>query len=177
MTNKELFETYRSDVYRTCYYMLGQAADAEDICQEVFMTAFRSGWQHIDNVQAWLLRIAVNRCLNLLKRRTTLRSKLTTHSRLLVRAPEQTPDAAAEDREAAEEWAGYLGRLPIKIRAVISLRYIHDLAIAEIAEILKIPAGTVKSRQHKGLKLLKQMLEKQGKLKLNKGGAYEYQIY
>lgn len=172
--NKELFETYRSDVYRTCYYMLGQAADAEDVCQDVFMTAFRSEWQKIDNVRAWILRIAVNQCLNLLRRRTSLRSKLMNNPRIFTGTPEKTPDAAVEDREVAMEWTGYISRLPVKIRTVISLRYLHDLNTAEIAEVLKIPIGTVKSRQYKGLKLLKQMLEGQGKHEEAKGGAYEY---
>ncbi|NGZ73946.1 RNA polymerase sigma factor [Saccharibacillus alkalitolerans] len=178
MTNKELFETYRSDVYRTCYYMLGQASDAEDICQEVFMTAFRGDWQKIDNVRTWLLRIAVNRSLNLLKRRNNLRAKLKHYPHLLAGRPDTTPDIRAEDRESAEEWAGYVGRLPLKIRAVISLRYVHDLGTAEIADLLNIPQGTVKSRQHKGLRLLKAMLEREGKSESIKGGAYhEYQSY
>ncbi|CAM4336498.1 RNA polymerase sigma factor [Saccharibacillus endophyticus] len=103
MTQKELFETYRSDVYRMCYYMLGQSADAEDICQEVFMTAFRSDRANMTNVKAWLLKISVNQCLNVLRRRSNLRSKLTKHSHRLVSSPERTPEEQFQEREGANE--------------------------------------------------------------------------
>lgn len=178
VTNKELFETYRSDVYRMCYYMLGQSADAEDICQDVFMTAFRSDWASMTNVKAWLLKISVNQCLNVLRRRSNLRSKLTKHSHRLAGSPERTPEEQFQDREGAIEWAEYISRLPIKIRTVISLRFVHDLGINEIAELLHIPQGTVKSRQYKGLKLLRIQLEHAGKKTESiKGGHYEYQPY
>lgn len=175
MTNHQLFETYRSDVYRICYYMLGQAADAEDLCQEVFLTAFRADRAGIDNLKPWLLRIAVNRCVNLLKRRGNLRSKLANYSHLLVGKAERTPEDRIEQREASEEWADRLARLPVKIRTVVSLRFVHDLGISEIAELLDIPPGTVKSRQHKGLKLLRGMLDKpQNPLNPIQGGHYDY---
>ncbi len=178
MTNQELFETYRSDVYRTCYYMLGQEADAEDVCQEVFLTAFRTDWTGIEHVKAWLLRIAVNQCVNLLKRRSNLRTKLSFYSHLLVGKAEQTPEIRAEQHEAAEEWAACLARLPVKIRTVVSLRFVHDLGISEIAELLGIPPGTVKSRQHKGLKLLRGIVDDHpSPLNLIQGGTYEYQTY
>lgn len=176
MTNKELFETYRSDVYRTCYYMLGQAADAEDVCQEVFMSAFRGRREEIVNVKAWLLRIAVNQCLNLLKRRGNLRAKLSRHSHMLAGRSERTLEDRIERDEAAGEWALCLSKLPVKIRAVVSLRFVHDLGISEISEMLNIPPGTVKSRQHKGLKLLRGMVDRQPDLMPpTKGGSYEYQ--
>ncbi|OWA36842.1 hypothetical protein B9G55_01825 [Saccharibacillus sp. O16] len=99
MTNQELFEAYRSDVYRTCYYMLGQAADAEDQCQEVFLTAFRADRSGIDTLKAWLLRIAVNRWINLVKRRSNLRTKLSHHAHLLIGKAERTPEDQAEQQQ------------------------------------------------------------------------------
>ncbi|MNN96795.1 ECF RNA polymerase sigma factor SigW [compost metagenome] len=51
-----------------------------------------------------------------------------------------------------------MSRLPAKIRAVLTLRYMHDFSLTEISEALSIPVGTAKSRQHKGIKLLKEIL-------------------
>ncbi|WP_308809907.1 RNA polymerase sigma factor [Saccharibacillus endophyticus] len=69
-----------------------------------------------------------------------------------------------------------MSRLPIKIRTVISLRFVHDLSTTEIAELLSIPQGTLKSRQYKGLKLLRSQLERAGQqTEPVKGGHYEYQ--
>ncbi|MFB5674077.1 RNA polymerase sigma factor [Paenibacillus terreus] len=161
MTNKELFEAYRKDVYRMCYYMMNNAADAEDICQEVFVTVFRSNWQDIEKIRPWIIRITVNQCLNVLRRRRTLLDKIAVYPHMIAGSQEKLPDEIVLERETAREWADYLSRLPLKIRAVIALRYIHGFQLAEIAEMLSIPLGTAKSRQHKGIKLMRKMLEQQ----------------
>ncbi|GJM73960.1 hypothetical protein HMSSN036_61760 [Paenibacillus macerans] len=68
MTERELFDCYNKDVYRTCYYMLRNAQDAEDVCHDVFVTVFRQDWQRIEHVRAWIMRITMNHCLNLLRK-------------------------------------------------------------------------------------------------------------
>ncbi|WP_458120746.1 RNA polymerase sigma factor [Paenibacillus sp. Z6-24] len=173
MTNKELFETYNREVYRTCYYMVHHASDAEDLCQEVFITVFRSDWQQIQQLRAWMIKVAVNLCLNHLRRKRSLRDKLLSYPYFFSGPAPATPDMLAAGRESAEEWAACISRLPVKIRTVISLRYVHDLSLSEIADILEIPVGTVKSRQHKGLRLLRHMLEPQEQFGSLKGGHYE----
>lgn len=69
MTERELFDSYNKDVYRTCYYMLRNAQDAEDLCHDVFVTVFRQDWRSVEHTRAWILRIAMNQCLNLLKKK------------------------------------------------------------------------------------------------------------
>ncbi|MMZ68736.1 ECF RNA polymerase sigma factor SigW [compost metagenome] len=66
-------------------------------------------------------------------------------------------------------------QLPPKIRAAISLRYMHDFSMSDIAEILSIPVGTAKSRVHKGLKLMKLIMSKRDYVvhRSNKGGCHE----
>ncbi|ANF94911.1 RNA polymerase sigma factor [Paenibacillus bovis] len=173
MTDKELFETYNRDVYRTCYYMVHHASDAEDLCQDVFITIFRSDWQQIQQLRAWIIKVAVNLCLNHLRRRRSLRDKLLSYSQFWARPVPDTPDLLTANRESEAEWAIHFSRLPVKIRTVISLRYVHDLSLNEIAGILEIPVGTVKSRQHKGLQLLRHILEQQGQHSNLKGEHYE----
>ncbi|KHL94621.1 DNA-directed RNA polymerase subunit sigma [Paenibacillus sp. IHB B 3415] len=162
MGNRELFQTYSKEVYRTCYYMVHDAADAEDLCQEVFITLFRSQWQNIDHLKAWIMKVTVNTCLNHLKRRNSLQQKLMANLHLFKGSPEPPVEKLAEQKETKLEWAGYMSRLPVKIRAVLTLRYMHDFSMDEISGMLAIPLGTVKSRQHKGLRLMKKILEETG---------------
>ena len=82
MTERELFDSYNKDVYRTCYYMLRNAQDAEDLCHDVFVTVFRQDWRSVEHTRAWIMRIAMNHCLNLLRRNQTQRDKQSQVERL-----------------------------------------------------------------------------------------------
>ncbi|OKP69560.1 RNA polymerase subunit sigma [Paenibacillus helianthi] len=162
-SNREVFETYNKDVYRTCYYMVHDAADAEDLCQEVFITVFRSNWQSIDYLKTWIMKITVNACLNHLKRRRSLQHKLADNLHLFQgRGMAKSVEGLIEQKETSQEWVVHLSRLPVKIRAVLTLRYMHDFSLAEVSEALSIPLGTTKSRLHKGLKLMKNVLLEAG---------------
>ncbi|MHB0883464.1 RNA polymerase sigma factor [Paenibacillus sp. SEL1] len=161
-SNRELFDLYQRDVYRTCYYMVHNASDAEDLTQEVFIILFRSNREQIERLKAWIMKITVNHCLNYLKRQKSLHLKVSANPYLFSGAEGKPVDRLVEERESAEEWAVYMNRLPAKIRAVLTLRYMHDFTLAEISKLLEIPLGTVKSRTHKGLKLLEQILRDAG---------------
>ncbi|MDQ0494094.1 RNA polymerase sigma factor [Paenibacillus brasilensis] len=161
-SNRELFDLYQRDVYRTCYYMVHNASDAEDLTQEVFITLFRSHREHIGQLKAWIMKITVNHCLNYLKRRNSLHMKVSSNPHLFTGTESKPVDRQVEERESAEEWAAYMNRLPAKIRAVLTLRYMHDFTLAEISELLAIPLGTVKSRAHKGLRLMERILRDAG---------------
>lgn len=161
MTERELFDSFNKDVYRTCYYMLRNAQDAEDLCHDVFVTVFRQDWRNVEHIRAWILRITMNHCLNLLKKNQSKQKKQNQiqlfHEQTTVSV--KTVDTIVMEKAATEEWEELLKQLPDKLIAVITLRYIGELSIKEIAEILKIPVGTVKSRNNKALKILRKKLE------------------
>ncbi|ATP42133.1 RNA polymerase subunit sigma-70 [Solibacillus sp. R5-41] len=161
MTERELFDAYNKDVYRTCYYMLRNKQDAEDICHDVFVTIFRQDWKDVEHTRAWIMRIAMNHCLNLLKRNQTQREKQEQiqWSHEQTTASVKSVDTILLEKTVAAEWEELLKQLPDKLMAVVTLRYIGELSMVEIAEILKIPVGTVKSRLHKALKILRKKLE------------------
>lgn len=161
MTERELFNFYNKDVYRTCYYMLRNAQDAEDLCHDVFITVFRQDWRSVEHTRAWIMRIAMNHCLNLLKRKQTKREKQNQVQWLyeLNTTAVKTVDTIVLEKGVSEEWEKLLKQLPDKLMAVVTLRYIGELSIKEISETLKIPVGTVKSRIHKALKILRKKLE------------------
>jgi RNA polymerase sigma factor (sigma-70 family) len=172
LTEKELFMTYREDIYRTCYYMLQHSADAEDVCQEVFITVFRYDWRQVQYLKTWLMRVAVNRCLNHLNQQSRLKRK---ESRLRLHAVPRTEKAAetvVEEQESQQECAQLLLSLPPKLRAVVSLRYLSEYSLNEISDVLELPLGTVKSRLNKAAKILKKLAESQLEARGEQHGPY-----
>ncbi|NHN34419.1 RNA polymerase sigma factor [Paenibacillus agricola] len=158
MTEKELFETYQKEIYRTCYYMLRRSADAEDVCQEVFITVFRHDWQKVEFLKTWLIKIAMNHCLNHLKKENSFILKGRLLWQNATDRAEKPIEDIVEQKETEVEYVGLLHQLPVKIRAVMSLRYLNECNLNEIAAILNIPTGTVKSRLNKGLQMMRKII-------------------
>ncbi len=154
-----LFDQYKNLVFKTAYLMLGNAEDAEDALQEVFLQVYRSLCTFDRSKGAfttWLHRITVNHCLN--RRRIHSLAALTIDDASTVQFPDRT--VSQMDRLGEEEAMQLaLDTLSQKLRAVIVLRYYWDLSHAEIAEVLEIPVGTVKSRLNLGLNTLRKVLE------------------
>ena len=154
----DLFENYKNLVYKTAFLMLGSAEEAEDLLQEVFLEVHRS----LPNFQpakgafsTWLYRITVNDCLN--KRRKKHFSLLPLDQTPITHVHGGSP--THEDQLAAEDevWRA-LSKLGEKLRAVVVLRYYWDLSYAEVAQILDIPVGTVKSRLNLALQAMRDEL-------------------
>jgi RNA polymerase sigma-70 factor, ECF subfamily len=161
LTERELFDSFNRDVYRTCYYMLRNVHDAEDLCHDVFVTVFRQDWRNVKHIRAWIIRITMSHCLNLLKRKKIQREKLNQVRWLHEQTKEsvKSVDSIVLEKAATEDWEVLLHQLPEKLMAVVTLRYIGELSLKEIAETLEIPVGTVKSRIHKALKIMRKKLE------------------
>lgn len=148
--------------------MLRNTQDAEDLCHDVFVTVFRQDWRGVEHTRAWIMRIAMNQCLNVLKRKQA-QFKKQSQIQLLheqTTASVKSVDTIVLEKAAEEEWEGLLKQLPEKLMAVVTLRYIGELSLAEIAEALGIPVGTVKSRLHKALKIMRKKLEQNQNLLL-----------
>jgi len=151
-----LFEQYKNLVYKTAYLMLGDAHEAEDALQEVFLLVHRSLASFDPRKGAfttWLYRLTLNFCLNHRRKRQ--------HTSLEEVSP--TPMTHFPAARLAEEdslWQAARS-LSDKQQAVVILRYYWDLPYAEIASILEVPLGTVKSRLDLALKTLRKILEEQ----------------
>ena len=154
-----LFHHHKNLVYKTAYLILDSADEAEDVLQEVFLQVHKSLYTFQPSKGAfttWLHRITVNHCLN--RRRKQ-------HPSILP-LDEATPTSLTDHLPSSESRLGEkqvvqqaLSRLSGKLRTAVILRYYWDLTYAEIAQILRIPVGTVKSRLYLGLKTLRKKLE------------------
>jgi RNA polymerase sigma-70 factor (ECF subfamily) len=151
---RRLRETQRV-VYQMAYGVLGNAADAEDVSQEVFLRAYRKigGLRDPGRFRSWVARMSHRLALN--HRRAAGRAQLRTSDWLENTA---RPAASAETEVAAREFDRRLAHeihgLPEKIRSVLLLSAVDGLDTREVAHVLGIPEGTVRSRLHSARKLL-----------------------
>ncbi len=152
-----LFHQYKNLVYKTAYLMLDSADEAEDVLQEVFLQVYRSLSTFEPSKGAfttWLHRVTVNHCLSWRRKRRILIISLEKVPPLALTEHPSWQDRL-EDEEAVRQT---LSRLSEKLRTVVLLRHYLELSYAEIAQILNIPVGTVKSRLDLALKTLRNEL-------------------
>lgn len=137
-------QAIRERLYRTAFLYLGSEALALDAVDEAFYKGFRAyrKLRQAEFFNTWMTRILINVCQTELRRR-----KRET-------ATDTLPEMAAEDFDALPLKEA-LARLPGELRSVVALRYFAGLTLAETAESLSIPPGTVSTRQRRALELLR----------------------
>jgi len=154
----DLVDRYQRPLFNVALRMLGNAQDAEDATQEVFGTVFRSLTTYDPRFRFfnWIYRMTVNHSLNVLKGRKTM---VTLEEQLAIPAAGVAVDDAVE---AEEQVRKALTVLKPDDRAVVVLRYFGSLSYEEIAEVLEVPARTVKSRLFTARERLRTVLLSQG---------------
>lgn len=159
----QLVTEFQMRVFRVAYGIVGSKEDAEDIGQDTFVKAYRSISELKVDVTfySWLMRIAVN---------TSINYKKSMHRQQFVPMDEFTepvdlgeiPEEAMERVESNERVTAMLTELPLEHRAVLALRELGGFSYDEIADILAIPLGTVKSRMNHGRDKLRRLVRKGG---------------
>lgn len=143
-------------VYKLVYFLIGNKAEAEDVVQDAYMQLYRS-MHHYDRSRPfdkWLNGIIVRRVSDYRQKRWKL-------SRLMHKAIQFESEDTVEfedaivDSVANEQLLRHIQSLPMKIKTVIILYYLNDYSQAEVADLLGIPTGTVKSRLNRGLEQLR----------------------
>ncbi|MCA1057030.1 RNA polymerase sigma factor SigW [Rossellomorea aquimaris] len=164
----ELVELYKDKVFQICYRMLGNRHEAEDIAQEAFIRAYVNieTFNQKRKFSTWLFRIATNLCIDRIRKKkpdyfldaeVAGTDGLTMYSQ--VAADVQMPEDEVENMELQETIQNEISKLPEKYRSVIVLKYIEELPLQEISEILDMPLGTVKTRVHRGREALRKQLK------------------
>lgn len=154
----DLITKYQTPVFRFAYLIMGEPAAAEDVAQETFIRAFLKldSFDSERPLRPWLLQIAKNLARN--KRRSIGRYWAAVQRFLHYNQPDliTEPDFTQADSELL--WAA-VRQLKPAAQEVVYLRYFMALSEAETAVTLDIPPGTVKSRLHRALKKLRQIIE------------------
>ncbi|HVN08065.1 MAG TPA: sigma-70 family RNA polymerase sigma factor [Patescibacteria group bacterium] len=162
-----LIQHFHGPLFRLLCQMLGNPADAADTTQEVFLKAFRGiqGFRRGSSLKTWLYRIAIREALNQRRWWRRHQSKETSFENAgmpddaLGVATEPSPFDACVTRETQLAVHRALARLPEVFRGAVALRDLEGLSYEEIAEVLEVSVGTVKSRILRGRRNLKALLE------------------
>ncbi len=155
---EELYEKYANDVLRVSYFYLGDRQQAEDVTQDVFVRLLTHAPElEAGREKAWLLKVALNRCRDLWRGSWVKRVVLGSPAMELTPAPDQM-----DDRLEKQELMAAIRRLPADFRDVILLHYYQGYGISEMAELLRVPEGTISSRLSRGRKKLEEILKESG---------------
>ncbi len=174
----EAFESlvlaYQKPVYNLALRMSGDEDEALDLSQEAFLRAWRglSSYRADSAFSTWLYRLTSNICLDHLRRRKRRVAVLPLtgedEQELSVPDPAPGPETQTLQRLEREAVAEALGRLETEYREALTLRALHGLSYGEIADVLDINEGTVKSRIARAREKMRRMLQKDGN---RSGGA------
>jgi len=166
----ELVRRYSSRVYGLCFSMLGNRSDAEDCAQETFLKAYRSiaSYRDIASFYTWVYRIARNTCLDLIRARhrkpeVSMEEEIEPEGPILGSViPDRSPlpDELAEVRADARAVRAAIASLSPSLRDILVLREIEGMAYQEIAALLSLSEGTVKSRLNRARGALLKVLRK-----------------
>jgi len=156
-------QTYQQEVYRLALSILDESTEAEEATQDALLAALRSldSFRGASSFKTWLYSIAVNICrtrLQYLKRRENLTNALGGILRTHNSHPLSVEEHAIRGESDSALWRA-IHRMDEKHCIPIVLRYYHDLSVAEIANILHIPEGTVHSRLNTARKQLHAVLK------------------
>lgn len=163
----EIVELYKDKVFQLCFRMLGNRHEAEDLAQEAFVRAFVNIHSFKINMKfsTWLYRIATNLCIDRLRKKkpdyhldaeVAGTEGLNMYSQ--IASDTLKPEEEVASLELQESIQAEITKLPEKYRSVIVLKYIEELSLKEISDILDLPVGTVKTRIHRGREALRKQL-------------------
>ncbi len=161
----DLVAEYRVRLYRKACSLIGNPDDAEDVLQEALVTAYRAldKFRGESGIYTWLYRIVVNKCRDYLRSKRTRKEDsieqfepILSDERLSV---EKNHELSAESNYLIEK----INQLDKKYRQILILRYYDNCSYQEIADIVSVNIGTVKSRLFKSRELLKRAILHNGK--------------
>ncbi|WP_044641058.1 RNA polymerase sigma factor [Risungbinella massiliensis] len=154
----QLYQRYARDVYQYIYLYMNHRQTTEDLVQETFLRAYKNSYQYDLNksaIRTWLHRIAAHLCID------NIRKKKPNEVTLEIYYEPKL--AGIADKVENQIWIKkFLTRLPDLNRSILILAYYQGFKGKEIAEIVGIPVGTVKSKLHYSLQKLKTWMNEEG---------------
>jgi RNA polymerase sigma-70 factor (ECF subfamily) len=150
---------HQKAVYAVALSKLGNAHDAEDVKQEVFVEAWRNmeNLRNIEKISGWLYKATINKCRDHFREKSRRKRREDRFSEV---AP--VPEPSAEDRESIEAMSRAISMLPERIRTVVMLKHLAELSYAEISQMTGLSKTKIDGRLRAGKKRLRQMLMEMG---------------
>ncbi|PGK35250.1 sigma-70 family RNA polymerase sigma factor [Bacillus thuringiensis] len=153
----ELYDKTIQEVYKTAHFLIEDKTDVDDVVQEIYIQLYESLRKYDSEkpFRPWLIGLAIKQ-IHFYRRKRWMRL------RIIKKAEEQRKPVQIDfsndvvSKISNKKLIELIHKLPYKLKQVIILRYLHDYSQEEVAQILHIPIGTVKSRIHSALKKLRQ---------------------
>jgi RNA polymerase sigma-70 factor (ECF subfamily) len=166
----ELVELYKDKIFHLAYRMLNNKQEAEDAVQETFLRVYTNLHRYDENQKfsTWIFRIGTNLCIDKLRRRKntySLDAEMPDGEGndyyAMLPSHEDTPEKQVIVSETQEQIRQAIETLPEKYKSVVILRYLHDMSLQEISDVLDMPVTTIKTRVHRGREYLRKRLEQE----------------
>ena len=166
---EQLLLEHQKNVYNLCYRMAGNPDDAMDLSQETFLRAWRclDQYQFASAFSTWLYRLCSNICIDFLRKRRRQQTVPLTfedadgeEQTYAVPDAQPLPEEQVELKLPHETLAAAMAQLLPEHRAVLQLRVVNEMSYEQIADVLDIQIGTVKSRLSRARNQLKKILER-----------------
>lgn len=167
----DLVELYKDKIYHLGYRMLGNRQEAEEIVQETFLRVFRSLERYDESMKfsTWIFRIGTNLSIDRLRKRKisySLDAEVVSDRDGegsdwygMLASEDPTPEEQILLSETQRRIRDAIETLPEKYKSVVILKYMEDMSLQEIGDVLGMPVTTVKTRVHRGREFLKKKLE------------------
>ena len=177
----ELIHLYKDKIFNLAYRLLGNVQEAEDISQETFLRVYTNLDKYDENYKfsPLIFRIATNLCIDRIRKKRAdfsldqswdTEDGIDYHS--IIPSYEKSPEDEVISMEQHNQIQQAILGLPPKYRIIMTLRYIQDLSIQEISNIVNLSLATVKTRLHRGREYLRKQLVA-GKNAGERSGLYE----
>lgn len=164
----EIVELYKDKIFHLAYRMLNNRHEAEDVVQETFLRVFRNLDRYDENLKfsTWIYRIGTNLCIDRLRKRkpsysldAEINDQDGTDGYSMIPSDDRTPESEMLLSETQRIIHESIESLPAKYKTIMLLRYIQDLSLQEISDVLDLPVTTIKTRVHRGREFLRKKLE------------------
>ena len=157
----ELIDRYQRLVMHIVLRMTNDPQITEDLSQEIFIKVYDSleGFRFDAKLSTWIGRIAYNTCINYLRKEKPVSLEdLPENASTAWSDPVERPDTHLERHDQSDYIAGLIGQLPAVYRAILTMFHLQEMSYKEIAEVVDMPEGTIKSYLFRARKLLKERL-------------------
>jgi RNA polymerase sigma-70 factor (ECF subfamily) len=164
-TIEDIYIKYKGQIYAYLYYRIGNSAISEELCQEVFLKAFKAlgGFKGKSSVKTWLYSIAHNEAVSWYRRETKYEILPLDKSHLdYLEAADGLPELAVEKLEESKQVLEIMGSLKEEYKEVLILSELQELSYEEIANTLNWSLSKVKSTLHRARIQFRMKFEKAG---------------
>jgi RNA polymerase sigma-70 factor (ECF subfamily) len=154
------FNEVRAELVSTLYFLLGNHEDAQDAAQDAFLKCWRTraSLEEVRNIRAWIFRVGLNTAKDLQRSAWRRKARPLAEGAELDHGSPDAPAEALEEKECLEQLRAALVGLRPEEKAVFLLRQNGDLTYEEIAELRRLPIGTVKTQMRSALQKLRRVL-------------------